>query len=354
MAEQDSALKELDIVIAKSTHARAAKNAIGLLFPRLSSSFGTHVPSTYNNISQRRGRLSNSDFSGSYFAFDPARAGWGRSEVDELFSKTPSEVFSHVEERIELNPVADSRARLRRLFLDLLAQKFREGLTFDSQWALATANASRYYIENQDVATTSLFPEDNSTRLFRALWRGLESLSSSQQEEVFLYAVETAQDLTLLCDTFRGLVGDLVPDGAKPNDRAFGARHVEIRQHLLTRVKGLAEQNILWKQAKPTSLLWFWRGCDEESAVRQYVNASTEDRKNLIIFLQEVPSIVYSSAGNYFQVDPNTWEKIADLSLIKDRAEDLKKAASQEELEIVSRYLKATQNTIYSQRPELN
>jgi hypothetical protein len=178
----------------------------------------------------------------------------------------------------------------------------------------------------------------------------MQAMSPDDRASLIRPNIAGLLDISLLCDVFRSMAGDLTSDGAKPpyGENVFDKETEELRDRLVARAKEIATAGKFWSQALPGHILWFWRNSNHESDVKEFTSSSMADANNIAKILEVPTSEVVSTAGNYWQVQ-NEWIRVIDLDALDKIADALSKSANDEERKAADRYLKARDNA--RQRP---
>jgi hypothetical protein len=330
--------------LAVAKNEEAAKNTLALLFPRIDKAIDTYVPSDADIATRKRKRrLSLSDFSQSYFALSPQPDSWGQLEFDSAIKTTPDAAFDALRQKLKSATSRDQPV-LRRLFIELLDTEFSIGKILDESWLKAIIKESPELISESDEETKFLFTVDNEDRLRWLIVNGLAKLSPEEAATLLKSAIRSADDLTVLVEVVRGLVGDSHPEGAQSaHDHRrvhLGDEAENVREMLVDRIRGLALTEEIWNQAKPANLLWFWWGTNKEAEVKAFTSKAMSTPLGLTGLLRASISRVISSAGNYERVSP-TWAKLADLAEVRRHAEALIRSSDEANTPLAERFLAA-------------
>jgi hypothetical protein len=344
MANKDDAkMRALEQALEHAKRPNAARQALAFLFPRAENYLKTYVPSgTYDTQERRKNRrLSVADYASNYFRLDPHKAGWGRSELERLFSEAvPAEVLSYVEEKLASVEV-DDVVRLRRQFLEDLATAFPAEKPLTRAWLKALVDFSPNYMRDCEAGRTFL-GMDNAGRLRLAVQRALLALPEPQREALLQAVIPAASDLTLLCAVVRALAGDQRSDGAVDRSELSKEAANRIRGALLAGVRELAAGGKFWSQAGPREILWFWWGCGHDDEVRAFTAVAMKDQNSLRHLLNVTVNTVYSSNGNYEQVNRDMWSKVVNVDELEARAKQLIVDASRAtDQPLATRFLRA-------------
>jgi hypothetical protein len=351
MAEDEKRTQELlDRILDEAKRREPMRNALGLLFPKAESTLKTYLHTESDDLWERRKsrRISTSDYAPQYFRMDPQPATWSRAEIEKILNQAqPRESFALVEDRLQAATEGD-RARLRRLFLQELRAAFRSGKPMNQEWLEAIVDASPGYIIVADKTEAFLISEDNQDRLRRAVLDGLVRLAPTDRAEVFKRAIQHASDLSLLCDVFRSIEGDVHPSGAR-NDRvreaSFGDAAEPLRSLLTAKISRLSVDDRIWDQAQPGSVLWFWWGCDLEGTVQDFTRSEMEKPEGIRQLLRLPVQVAYSSSEGRFEHVPSYWSRIVDLQRLAKIAEQWSSdpQTPEEDRVLARRYLEAFQ-----------
>lgn len=232
--------------------------------------------------------------------------------------ENPKESFEYVNDRLNKTK-AEFHARFRRQFLEALDGAFSSGRRLTQPWLDAIVESSRVFIDANDETSRALVSIDNVDRLRWIVIHGLQQLDDVTRVKMVLAAIEKAEDLTLLADILRTILGDVHPEGSKSTVEAagFGEESNQVRSSLLSRVRSLAESSSFWDQARPPDLIWFWWGCDKEAEVKEFTARSMQSSEGLRALLHACVNRVRSSSGDYDSVNRKTWSKVVDLEKLE-------------------------------------
>jgi hypothetical protein len=346
MTDRDDEFKKrIEAELLHSKNEEAAKNALALLFPSVQRVIKTYVSSDSDVKFLKAGRrISQRDFAEAYFSLNPDTASWGRSEFERLIAEGPEVAFAALESRTRSSPIAH-RARLRRLFLELLDAAFSTTLELTQAWLDQLIAQSPKLLLEKDPSAKSMFTFDNEDRLRWLITNAIERLSMSHRLDLLKGAIRRASDLTVLTDVVRGIVGDKNPEGARDRgDKSdFGNDAEAIRALLLDRIRRLVPRGKIWSQSRPSQLLWFWWGSDLQAEVHTFTKRAMKTKRGLLGLLDAPIGVVNSSSEGLFErVNRSSWSKIVDIDELIARAKQLAKfGTSQSERDIATRFLNA-------------
>ncbi|MGQ3283911.1 hypothetical protein [Bosea sp. (in: a-proteobacteria)] len=323
MAKSEKLKAELKVILSNAKEMDAVRESLGILFPRLVSELDLVVSSDQMDVGSRlrSRRLSQSDFSASYFRLDPKPFTWSRSEIEGVInSDDPFSVFNEFHRKIEQSPPSE-RSRLARIYLDILRSSFESIITITQLWLDAIVLNSFDLIRKDDDVGEA-FSFSNADRLRSLVVKALERLSEDDRGRIFLASVLAADDLTLLCGAFRTIAGDVRADGVNPGRVGFGFGDWtdRLRDHLLSRVRELAETAQIWSQASPRDLLWFWWGSVEGQEVYEFVSKSIDSGAGLSSILEITIGKITSSSGSFERVNHKIWSEIIDMARLEQVA----------------------------------
>jgi hypothetical protein len=250
--EEKDLSKLLEGILGQAKSPEAARSALAQLFPKVEKVLRTYVPRHSNDRNERRRqrRLSEKDFAAAYFRLDPQPASWSRSEIDSILNSTsPTEALSRVESRLSAAAAGD-RPRLRRLFLDALDGAFSVLRPFNLDWLRALLDVAPSFVVAGDEAKQAFYVFDNGDRVRWLLIHALETLLPENRAQLMLGVIPQVADISIICDVFRAIAGDLQEEGAKGQRETASFRDSGdiIRRNLLVRVRQLAETNQIWSQ----------------------------------------------------------------------------------------------------------
>jgi hypothetical protein len=302
----------------------------------------TYVPTDSNaNERKLKRRLSQKDFSESYFALTPQSSSWSKSEFESAIEKTPQEAFSVLHRKLSLASPAD-QSNLRRIFIELLDSEFSSRKILNHEWLHSIIEESPLFLIAKDEEEKFLFHVNNEDRLRWLIQNGLEKLPVDERASLLESTIRSASDLSILSDIVRGIAGDIQPEGAKPERDRFGLGDAieNIKAILLQKIRNLADANTLWNQARPGNLLWFWWGAGNENEVRAFTEKTMDTPVGLLGLLKNSVNLVRSTAGDYERVSP-TWKNILDLDALSERAHALIKMGDEAEVQTAKRFIDA-------------
>lgn len=343
MEDQDEEFrKSIEAALKRAKNPAGAANVLALLFPKVERVLKTYVLDSMESGDRTRSRrISEANFAQSYFGLDPQGLVWSRADIEEIIrSSNPSALLVEAQRRIELAPEAD-RVRLRSILLDSLSGAFSELNPLTAEWLLGFLEASPYFIINRDDSA-ELFGSDNLQRMRWVIIDGVKNYDSRRRYDIFVFAIQNAQDLTLLSVVVRGHTTDRWSE-AKNEAREkdfFGAWGDELRDRLLTRIREVVRIGRFWEQADPGALLWFWASTGFQEEVRRFTDDAMDTAVGLRVLLSASISLVRSSSGNYEQVS-SYWTKVVDLEDLESRARAWALESSSEDQALAQRFLAA-------------
>ena len=307
----------------------------------------TYVPDDSDiNARRLKRRLSQKDFTDSYFSLSPESDSWGRSEFETIIKGSPSDAFTQLTEKVGRTSKS-KRSDVRRIFLELLDSKFSSAPELNQEWLNAIIAASPDLLSEKDEESKFLFSVDNEDRLRWIIVNGLRQLSPAAQIGLLKSAIITAGDLTVLTDVVRGIIGDANPDYTKAHREGFdfGDDESVIRNLLLDRVRVAAATGDIWGQARPDRLLWFWSGSGAASELSTFADKAMTSSVGLRKLLEITIGKVRSTAGDYERV-PKSWEKIVDLNALRKLASELIEAPNDDsDIKLARRFLDALEKS---------
>jgi hypothetical protein len=347
MADEDKHLREtLEGVLKTASNRELSQRALALLFPKIEKILKTPIYSGNNSVPERirQRRISVADFSSAYFRLDPERATWGREEINFILRQMdPALLVSHVEKKLRSTDEPD-RGRLRRLLLEQMDYAFDKRHRFDDKWLRALVDIGPSFIKARDEVIPFLFSTDNRDRLRRIVLHALEPLRTEERAQIFEVVIPHAKDVTLLADLIRTIAGDVAATGSRNSYSAatLGDSTPAIRDMLVTRIRGFAKRGEIWSRASPAVVLWFWWGSGYEKEIRIFTERAIKKHGvGLRSLLNECVNLVRSSAGDYENVQRESWSKFVDLELLAAKAKGLLKAESDEDKKLAQRFLTA-------------
>lgn len=325
---------------------KAARSAIGLLFPKMRERLGGFFSMNDETTIRIERRISNSDFSPSYFRLEPASQTWGKTEIENIaLSLDPATAIKEAHLRINALPKED-RAERQRLLFEQLEEFFESGkAAFSQAWFDTIVWLSPEYIRSYNPSDELLFSFDNITRLRRVMYRGMKQSNEDERARYYRNGVPIAADISLLCSFFRMVSRDLRKDGSSDydSDVGFGPKENEIRILLLQKIKTFAATGLIWLQAAPDQVLWFWWANGLDGEVWKFTSSQLETpdgQRNLMEFSL---GLVRSTGGNYERV-PKIVGKILDLDKLKSIAEKSSASGGEQSL-IALRFLRGLERS---------
>ncbi len=350
MTNNETSLKaNLDSILKTAKNSNALSVGLGLLFPKVRKVLNT-LDGSFGATSDALGhRISGSEFAAAYFALDPKEATWERAELDRfLRTDAPRDALGQLVSKTQSLSVSESdRVRLRGQLLDVMEEGFASGdPSLSTEWFRAVLDASPIFIRARDVKPSGfLYRTTNEERLRWLLVRPMRDMSPDERAGLIRPNIDDLLDISLLCDVFRSMAGDLTADGVSPQygENVFGSETEQLRERLVARAREIAADGKFWSQALPGDILWFWRNSNYETDVREFTSASLADRGNIAKILEVPVSEVVSTAGNYFQVQ-SSWMNVIDLNTLDTLADELSQSGSVDEKQAADRYLDARKN----------
>lgn len=323
MADPSKLQSDLEEWVKGAKQPDAAREALGILFPKAAKALAVALPpEDSDRFSRKRTfRISEGIHTEAYFRLDPQPATWSRSEIEGFMTPHGAEAaFAALRQRQE-GIAPGGQARLRGQFLDALEGAFRDDLELSQSWLDAIVLNSVDLIKSTDYAG-GFFGFSNVDRLRSLLTKAISKLGVQQRAKIFLQSVETAKDLSLLADVFRGLIGDVHSGGYQPRSTSidFGSETEVIRALLVDRIRHLAASGDIWDQVRPGDLLWFWWGSGDRAEIVTFTRAAVGTEKGLAGLLDVPVSLVISTGGNFERVNEKSWDDMIDLNLLDQLA----------------------------------
>jgi len=343
----DDQLKQrLEDALKMTRDKEGASNVLALLFPRAEKVLQTYVPSETDDakINRLRRRLSQRDFAANYFTLSPTHNSWGRLEFENLLKNGPKVTFDTLKNRLQMASTKD-RSSLLRVFLELLDSAFSSQLLITQGWLDSIIAESPTFLREKDPTAETFFAIDNGDRLRWLVIDSLSRLSEKDRAALLRNAISSAQDLTILSDVVRSVVGDVNPEGSKERREkaGLGDEANDIRDLLIERVRKLAESNEIWGQADAGRILWFWWGADKADEVLRFTDETMKTIRGLEGLFNAAINTVISSEGNYEHVN-RSWSKIANIQALVERAQELLLSSDNEEQkQLANRFLAAVE-----------
>lgn len=241
-----------------------------------------------------------------------------------LSSVSPSEALATLEERIANLPSGDVPS-FRRQIIESLDAAFRSGTSFTRDWLKAILEAAPIYIRAKDERREPSAAKSLEEQLHELLARAMETKTPFDRGDLVGSVIAELRDISLLCHFFRSVDEDWTAERAKRDAKEtyFGEYTEGLRNQLLNRVLGLAKTDELWLQASPSSILWFWWGCDQEQQVYVFTKKAMQQTNSLVALLNVPVERSCSSDGDYDLIQVRRWSKIIDFHTLENRALEL-------------------------------
>lgn len=305
--------------MAVASNKGAAGAALGILFPSLSKFLDTFVPTSDVGTFDKIYGISSKDTALDYFQMHPKKFAWGPIDVDLIVrSNKPEVALGILNEKIASDDFGD-KALVRTKFLEVIQIAFElERIEVSGDWIGMLIQISPEFIRYSDQDKSGLFKHDNLDRMRWTIAAGFRKLTPQMRGVIFLESAISAEDISLACDLFRSLAGDLHPSGAqrKEPELSFGSEAQEtiIRESLLKRIYSLRDERKLFDQADAISIIWFWWGSNEVEQVRAYLKGALENagRDSGIL----IRSIVEKHLGTP-GVFKRTWSYVLDVAQLE-------------------------------------
>lgn len=343
----DSEQKKLEASLATALglakNEVGAKNILAMLFPRAERALNTFITSEPDEaIRKKQRRISQKDFAENYFELSPEDDAWALSEFQNAIDGVPGDAFDQLRRKVE-RASNSKQSDIRRIFLELLDSEFSSPRQLSQAWLDGIIAESPYFLAHVDEETTGFFSTSNEERLRWIIVHGLRNLPTQMQWNLLRTAIGTAEDLSVLTDVVRGIIGDVATEGERNREKesGFGDGAGPLRELLLSRVVEAAGTGRIWLQAKPENLLWFWWGAGGGEQVREFIERAIATKVGLKRLLEITVSKVRSTAGDYLHVS-QAWAKIVDLAKITDLAQQLIVLSKDDrEVQLARRFLSA-------------
>lgn len=248
-----------------------------------------------------------------------------RADIDALLgSENPRQAFAMIEERLS-DVLPAKRPPLREQVIEALDAAFKSGKFFTSDWLRAICEASRIYLHPNDETQASISEPSHEERFCALLMDAFEPLTPPERGALVGSIISDVSDISLLCALFRRLEGDTTAEGAKgfAAEPYFGLSAKESRNELLGRVTNLATSGLLWMQASPSAILWFWFTYGQEQEVYVFIKRSMRDVSSLAPLLELPLERNNAVEGGHEVVAVRRWSKIIDFNTLEKHALDL-------------------------------
>jgi hypothetical protein len=181
--KEDEIDRKIKDVLKAAKKPEAARHGLAMLFPRSGSIARAYAGGGMELGERRRKhRISERDFSSTYFELDPHPSAWRKSEIETLLrAEDPMLSFEAIERRLSNADPAD-RLRLRRSLLEAFDGWFGDDRPLTAQWLRALLDYSPFYI--RDSGRRTFFGLSNSDLIRSFLVRTLENVTPSNRAEL--------------------------------------------------------------------------------------------------------------------------------------------------------------------------
>ncbi len=291
--------------------------ALSILFPKVAEALDTY--STYTDSDDKFGKaIRHLEFAFNYFDVVPPKNEFSRSFLNRISeTEAPKELLKEVLEIANSRP--DFASELRSSFLDELVSHFGDGTSITLQWVNAIVDLSPMFIGFTDHTGGILTVSDNFRRLARAIFRGLDVIPEQDRFQLVSNALNNADDISVLCNVIRIAIGDLEWDANSGKLLGFAGMEAQLREQTVTKVVDYANTGKLWQQARPSSLIWFWRGSDESEAHREFMNDALQNADDFPNLVEVIVNPVFSTEGDYETVDKHA-DTLVSLEAVESKA----------------------------------
>lgn len=313
---------ELNALLKTAKLEDAARDALALLFPKLGDVL-RRPTSQFVEAPGRppKPRVAKADYAKSYFNLNPDRAVWSGRQLEGLIVAGPHAAFDDFRQRYEKASDGRTKVRIRRVFLEFVGKAIGQGPDASVAWFLALIDNAGLLLVDEDLHETGFFDLSLDAQITVLLSDILKTLSPEARAATINRAILEAADISLLCSVFRFFTGDVTHDGTDARDsEGFGPGTEELRHQLVDRVRSIASAGVLFNQARPVDILWFWWGAGYDTEVNNFLSHAMADPDGLSALLRILVHKVLSTAGNYEAVDQRAWSKLVDLSELQDKA----------------------------------
>lgn len=325
-------------ILSQNDYSSASREGriLSSLFPKVAEKLRTYTATSGGDARLER-RLHVFDYRSAYFDLVPPEDGITKSVVKELV--TTSEPLALLHSVLDMSST-ESASERRKSILDDLRYYFGGDQPIGADIAEALIAISPQLLSLRDL-DSSFFGADNAQRLSSILFRGLDATRPSERAELLHRLIDTSVDVSVVTQVVRTSLGPGISGERRP-DRGLDldGHEPEVREHMLGRIRAIAEEGQFFKQANPRVLAWFWRDADP-AGVKQFLTDSLEDLDNFPDVVRIVSGEINStSRGRYLTVPPAS-DELVPLALLDRIASELSSSSDDRLREAAQTYLTA-------------
>ncbi len=261
------------------------------------------------------------------------------AQIASLFAQsTPACAFALLEASLNECPDAE-RLRLRGLVLDVLNARMTNEIPLTCDWLKAVFEASAAYLRAGQGGAACDDGTSLADRLCRLVSAALALVSQQERIALFRAVLPELSDVSLACLLLRSSADDQAAEAL------FGPAVAELRSILQPCVETLGARGMLWQQAAPAPVLWFWWSFAQEDRLYAFVKASMRDSRSLAALLDMIVEPAMPNSRDADLVSVRRWSKIIDFqSLEKEALQLALTGASREDRRRARRFLDAFGN----------
>lgn len=244
---------------------------------------------------------------------------WNKALLSKLLSNdNPRVLIEDAKKQFDsLN--YENKDRLKVLYVEAILDKyFGKNNSFNESWFLALLDNTRFFLTIGESTSVGVFSYTMEDKVRIGVLQSLRTLSPLERANMLEEAAGSSNDITLVCQITRSLIGDARLDGAKARDEELNDYAESIRQALLTRTRMMADTGDIWFQYSPYTILWFWRNATDTNEVEEFLIRSLNVREIGKTFLLSSLKNVLSTSGNYEKLDVMEIEKLINYKHIED------------------------------------
>jgi hypothetical protein len=215
MPSEKSLSSQITILLQEAKNTAAATEALTTLFPKSLDLLGMSKSEDNSEMENRavKRRISKSEFAHAYFRLTPDKSLWSKSQIAALMGAEPNSVFQNYADRVA-GVTTKQETALRIVFIDILSAIIGRKPNDLLEWFLALLDNAGLMLVNGNPQHVELFDLAVEDQLRILLLNALKPLDLAERAQYFEYAIEKARDLSLLCDLFRTVAGDVDAEGA--------------------------------------------------------------------------------------------------------------------------------------------
>lgn len=320
--------KRLEPSTAKNPEA--AKEAMTILFPRLSKAWNTYSgDGTVYLLQKEQRRICTKEYHRNYFVFGRDPRMMTRSQIEALLTAAnPSKSLEGVIQRLATETSGPS-SRVATM-LDQLVEAVYARPLLSPAFVRGLLDHADHLIRREDTVW-NFFVTHNDQRLSNIIKLGLDKLNAAARAEVLEILVDYQSGLQTRADVVEGdarLHGIFGSNSASETQPLFSRETIKCAALEIRRqVEAACRSGAVWQMPNPSRLIGAWRRMSDAQTVRTWTDGVIENGKNVADLANSLPSRSYQSttAGSkiIWTLDRGRYAEMIDVQALYKRLIEL-------------------------------